>query len=579
MKVRSIALSLVLLTGCYSGGGQLDPSGGADGTDGDGADGGADGDADGGEDDSAGEGSDDDDGGWAVGTTPMRRLTRAQFVQSVRDLLAIPQWVPQTDLPDEGVNEEEFQLPNMVASTVTTTPVGYNRYRIAAKEASALAFATDEAMVARLGCSPTGPQDACVVDYLVVASERAFSRAISQDDPVLLALQDVVVDATERLGSVRLGLQWAMTSLLQSPEFLYFYPVDDGAGGIDAYSKARSLALMFRDSIPDDALLAHARDGSLDDPELLDLEIDRLIAEMIDDPTQRGAVQRFFDEWWSMTVVEAVGKDPDAFPEFDDALRTAMKQELELWLQDILFERDLDFRSVLVSDRMFVNNDLAALYGIAGEFDDELVAVELSADSPRSGLLSSAAFLSVMSHPALTSPAARGRFVTERLLCLSIPPPPASVDTTVPPPEKAETKRDRFSRHTTDPTCAACHQMMDPMGLSLEEFDAIGRFRREETVFFEGESYELPLDTTGELNGVAFADSKEMAVAVSEDPGFARCVTHQLLRHTLGRALSPGEATAVNELEQGFVDGDMSFVDLMREVARHRITNSFTEAE
>ncbi len=562
MRPRIVVWGLSLLVGCYSGAEDFDPAG-VDG------DGGAD------------AADDGDDGPEELEVAParMRRLTRAQFVQSVRDLLAIPQWVPQTDLPDEGVNEEEFQLPNMVAGAVTTNSVGYNRYRTAAKEAAAFAFATDQDVAQRLGCQPTVPDDACVVEYLALTTERAFGRAVPQDDRVLQGLLAIVADGTERLGEVRLGLQWAVTSLIQSPELLYFYPVGDGEGGMDAYSRARSLSLMFRDSVPDAELLGHARDGSLHDPQVLDAQIDRLIVEMLQDPTQRGAVQRFFDEWWSMTVVESVGKNPDLFPEFDASLRSAMKQEVHLWLQDIVFERRLDFRSVLVSDRLYANDRLAQLYGLPGEFGDELVPVDIDPDSPRSGLLSTAAYLSVMAHPALTSPAARGRFVSERLLCIIIPPPLPDVDTTIPPPTSPETKRERFVRHTTDATCRACHELMDPSGLSLEEFDAIGRYRREETVEFEGETYQLPLDTTGELFGETFSNSKQMAGVIADSPELASCVTRQLLRHQLGRELSAGESVAVDDLEQRFIDSGMDFIELMREVARHEVFNTLTEAE
>jgi hypothetical protein len=571
--VRRIALSLCLSAGCYSGhseGPDQDAEGVDDGADGaDGADGGG--------------GTADDGGGpgIAAGAVPMRRMTRAQFVQSTRDLLQIPQWVPEAALPDEGLNEEEFQLPNMVSATVTTTSLGYSRYRAVAKEAVGLALATDADMTARLGCTPTGAEDPCVREYLTLTAERAFSRAVPADDAVLATLLDVVADGETRLGSVRLGLQWALISLVQSPEYIYFFPAEDpdAPGVMDDYSKARSISLMFRDSIPDEELLARARAGELSDPAVVEAEIDRLIEEMIDDPSRRTAVERFFSEWWSSNVIEALGKDPTAFPEFDDDLKLAMKHELDAWLADILFDRRMDFRSVLVSDRLFVNDRLAALYGIEGEFGPELQATDLAADSPRSGLLTMGGFLSVMAHPALTSPAARGKFISERLLCLRIPPPPPNVDATIPPPEGPETKRERFERHTTDPTCAGCHALMDPSGLALEEFDAIGRFRESETVVFDGQTYELDLDTTGQLGGVAFSNSREMSAVVAEDPNFAACVTRQLLRQSLGRELDDDQEAALDELVERFSDSDYDFLALMRATAMHGIFTAFEEGQ
>ncbi|MEM7155691.1 MAG: DUF1592 domain-containing protein [Myxococcota bacterium] len=566
MRIGTIAWGLLLCGGCYSGLEQVPlgegSSGGADQETTDGTEPGS-----------------DDEPQLEVGPVPMRRLTRGQYLQSTRDLLALPEWTPQIELPDEGLNEEEFQLPNMVAGTVTTGPVGYNRYRVAAKEAAAAAMGTDADMIQRLGCTPTGPEDPCVVAYLQATTERAFSRAIEDDDPVLQALLRIVVDANDRLGEVRLGVQWALINLLQSPEFLYFYPTDAGNGQKDAYSKARSLALMFRDSVPDATLIELARDGSLDDDDVLDAQIDRLIGEMLEQPERRGAVLRFFDDWWSMNVVEHVGKNAELFPEFDEQLRSAMKEEIDLWLQDILFERRVGFDTVFDADRIYVNDRLAQLYGLPGAFGDEFEAVPNDPESPRGGLLTTAAYLAVMAHPAQTSPAARGRFITERLMCLTIPPPPPNVDTTLPPPQGPETKRERFVRHTTDPVCAGCHQLMDPAGLALEEFDAIGRHRLEETVYFDGEAFDLPLDTNGELLGQPFANSRELGRILADSDELTHCVVRQLLRHQLGRELLPTEYVAVQELAEDFVEDDRDFVGLMRAMARHQVFTTFTEGE
>lgn len=576
--VRAAIASLCLLTGCYSG---LAGENSDDASD-DGASFGPD-DASA----SVGEsGSDDDAGDTGEGEAadvpvPMRRITRAQFLQSTRDLLAIAAWTPSTTLPDDGLNEEEFQLPNMRAATVSTPPQDYERYRVAAKEAAAFAFATDEDVTARLGCTPSGTDDPCLRSYLARLAERAWSRPVADDDPVFAALFSVLVDAHTRMGSIRDGLQWFASTLLQSPEFLYVYPTPDVSDPtrIDDYSRARLLALMFRDSVPDDMLLDRARAGELGDDAVYHAEIDRLIGEMIDDPTRRSAVHRFFGDWWSTNVIASIGKDPGEFPEFDAALRASMEREIDAWLDDILFARPGDFRRVLVSDQLWVDAELAALYGIPGEFGPDLVAVPIDADNPRSGLLSTAAFTSVMAHPAQTSPAARGKFISERLLCLSIPPPPPGVSTELPAPQGPETKRERFARHTTDPECFGCHQLMDPLGLALEEFDGIGRHRLTETVMWDGAEHELPLELAGDLAGVPFANSKQMAAVIADDPRFAGCVTRQLLRQMLGREIENDEDALVDALTTTFADADHDFLELMREAATHEIFTAFEEGE
>jgi len=231
---------------------------------------------------------------------------------------------------------------------------------------------------------------------------------------------------------------------------------------------------------------------------------------------------------------------------------------------------------MLVSDRVWVNDDLAALYGIEGTFGAEHREVVLDDSSPRSGLLTTGAFLAVMAHPAQTSPAARGKFVSERLLCLTIPPPPPGVDTTIPPPVQPETKRDRFLRHTSDSACAGCHRLMDPMGLALESFDAIGRWRARETVVFDGETYEIDLDTTGELDGVPFRNAKEMSAVLVENRRFGDCVTRQFLRHTFGRELDNGEDGVVTELEAR-LRGNGGFLALLRATATHPMFSAMKE--
>lgn len=563
-------LGILMGSGCYSGfsadANADDPSAG-----GSGVDSGPSGDGDG--SDSDGDSDSDPDGGDAVGAgpTPMRRLTSTQYLASVRDLLEIPDWTPSSELPNDGFNEEEFQLSNMLAAGVSTTTLDYDRYRELSKEAAETALPTDEAMTALLGCTPTTVADTCARGWLLDLCERAWSRPVADHDAVLDALVATAEDAQERLGSTREGLWWAVSSVLQSPEFLYVYPVarPDDAGKMDDYSVARQLGLMFRDSVPDGELLDLAATGELSDPLVLEAQVDRMIADMVADPNHRGAIHRFFDEWWSMNVVEHAGKDPETYPEFTESLREAMKREVDLWVADIVFDRRSDFRSVLFGNRVYVNGELADLYGLEGIEGEEFQAVDLPADSHRTGLLTTAAFLTVMSHPSLTSPAARGKFVTERLLCLEIPPPPGSVDTSIPPSEVPETKRERFVRHTTDPTCAACHVMMDPSGLALENFDAIGRYRENESVLFDGEVHELPIDASGEMLGETFEDGRQMAALLSESDMFASCVTRQLLRQTYGREIEGEELDAVTQLAETFAATDFDYLELMRAVALH----------
>jgi hypothetical protein len=214
-----------------------------------------------------------------------------------------------------------------------------------------------------------------------------------------------------------------------------------------------------------------------------------------------------------------------------------------------------------------VNSDLAALYGVdaPGATTTEFVQVELPADGPRAGILTSGAFLTMNAHESYTSPTARGKYVRERVLCLDVPAPPPGVDTSLDPVmmgEQPKTVRERMELHRTNPSCASCHTFMDPPGFLFEHFDSSGAYR-------ELQEGVLPIDSSGDLDGKPLNDARGLATVLETDERVGRCMVKQLYRHALGRLETSGEALAVENLAARFVVTSFDFRSLLLELVTH----------
>jgi hypothetical protein len=228
-----------------------------------------------------------------------------------------------------------------------------------------------------------------------------------------------------------------------------------------------------------------------------------------------------------------------------DTLGTSAREETLLGFETLAFDDDGDLRDLVTTRRTFVNRELATLYDIPAPARDGFGEYTFGEESLRVGLLGQASFLALNAHPVSTSPTLRGKFLQEVLLCRVLPGPPADVDTSIPPPtEVAPTLRDRVLQHLEDPSCASCHQMMDPMGLGLENFDGIGRFRTHD----EG----AEIDASGDLDGVEFVDPVGLAQAIHDHERFAPCLVKTLVRYSNGHTEGFGELDGLDWLAGEF---------------------------
>ena len=400
----------------------------------------------------------------------MQRLTIAQYRNSVQDILGPNLDVP-TDLePDTALNG----FVSIGASRTTISPVGVEKYEDAAYHVAAQALAP-ERRGDLVPCEPAATVDSvCAEEFVRAMGLRFFRRPLT--DAEATRYVGVADGAAATLGDFHAGLEFALAGFLQSPHFLFRVelgtPGEDDVRWYSDWEMASRLSYVLWNTAPDAELLDAAARGDLTTEAGLHEQVERMLAS----DRSRDAVRNFFRELLVLDHVLDVEKNAAVFPNFDDAFRRAAEEETLKVLEDHIFERDADYRELFTSHSTFVNDALAAHYGLDGEFGPELQPVTLPEDGGRRGLLGHASLLSIYAHDEHTSAAQRGRFVRQVILCGSIPAPPPDVSTTFPPSD-APTLRDRVEQHLMNDGCSSCHSMMDPIGLGLENFDAVGAWR------------------------------------------------------------------------------------------------------
>jgi Protein of unknown function (DUF1592)/Protein of unknown function (DUF1588)/Protein of unknown function (DUF1585)/Protein of unknown function (DUF1595)/Protein of unknown function (DUF1587) len=411
-------------------------------------------------------------------------------------------------------------------------------------------------------CEPTGPsdEDACARRILSTLMRRAYRQPVTDadlDKPMELyrnARADADFDQ---------GIEMALSAILVNPRFLFRIETDPaGIARHSAYrvpdiALASRLSFFLWSSIPDDELLDLAEHDELHKTDVLERQVRRMLA----DPRSRSLVTNFADQWLHLRNLDSITPDLRQFPDFDDNLRQAFRQETELSFESILRE-DRSVLDLLKSDHTFLNERLAKHYGIPHVYGSQFRRVEVGDDSMRGGLLRHGSVLTVTSYATRTSPVIRGKWILENLLGTPPPPPPANVpalkDNTV---SSSLSVRQRLAEHRANLACAGCHKLMDPVGFALENFDAVGRWRG----FEEGR----PIDSTGGLpDGSRFEGPTGLERALLKRPElFVGTLTEKLLTFALGRGVEPYDAPAVRKVVREARSKDYRFSSLIVGIA------------
>jgi hypothetical protein len=379
-------------------------------------------------------------------------------------------------------------------------------------------------------------------------ARRAYRRPVSETD---LAPLMKFYDEGRREQGFESGVEAALRGILVSPKFLLRVE-RDVVTDIDLASR---LSFFLWSSIPDDELIDLAARGQLSRPAVLDAQVTR----MLRDSKSSALVDNFAAQWLHARNLRNATPDKSDFPDFDDNLRQAFERELKLFVASIIRE-DRNVLDLMTADYTFVNERLAQHYGIPNVYGPQFRRVTL-ADDTRRGLLGKGAVLLVTSHADRTSPVVRGKWILENLLGAPPPPPPAVVPPLDDSPAAATlTMRQRMEKHRENPVCASCHKVMDPIGLALENFDAIGRWRD-----LDGES---PIDASGVLtDGTQVSGAVDLRQALLQRPEvLVGTMSEKLMTYALGRGLEATDMPAVRTVVRDALRDGYRFSALVKGV-------------
>jgi mono/diheme cytochrome c family protein len=392
------------------------------------------------------------------------------------------------------------------------------------------------------------PLPECASKILSRQARLAYRRPVTKAD--LNTLLEFYEKGRHEGGTFDAGIQFALERMLVDPDFLLRVQRDPPALGgkprrLTDIELASRLSFFLWSSLPDDRLLDLAERGDLSKPAILDAEVLRMLA---DRRASSNLVDDFAAQWLNLRRIGEVTAHPDVYPDFDDNLLEAFRQETTLFIESTLHE-DRSVSDLLRADYTFVNERLARHYGIAGIYGPRFRRVTLPNPTQRGGLLAQGALLSTTSYPDRTSPVLRGKWLLDNIFGVEVPPPPANVDTTLPeirPGTVPPTIRERLAQHRSNPACASCHAVIDPPGFALEHFDAIGRWR---TIDEAGR----PVDATGTTATGGTVDGLDglRSLLLQQPDRFPTTVTEKLMAYALGRRLEYFDRPAVRQIVRG----------------------------
>jgi hypothetical protein len=492
----------------------------------------------------------------------LRRLTHPEYRRAVHDLTGSALDVTTSFPGETAINGFRNNAEGIPVSTLQT-----ERYGDAASRLASDLIATPSLRGAWLGTACATPTAAnrtdCTDQFVKRFGERAFRRPLTADE---VARYDALAATAAGDPNVYMGLGLVVRAMLQSPKFLY--RVEVGAAGadpakpaawrkLDGYEIATRLSFLLWGTAPDAALMTAASQKRLDTPD----GVRAMAAELLKSERSKEPARELYGQWLGFDALPYIERDPAAFPSFTESLRSAMAQESQLFVDNVLWAPDASVLDLVGAQYGFVNGALATHYKKKGVSGTAFSRVTFDDADGRGGLLGLASVLSVTWKPDV-DPILRGKYVREGLLCQRPPPPPPDVG---PLPKAApnETQRERLARHRTDPTCSVCHNLFDPIGFGLERYDGIGALRSTDA---QGH----PLTGEGKLDGAAkpdFVGMRELSLKIKESPLFPACVATQAFRYSFGRSEVGGDACALRQLTDAFVAGGHHYADLILAIA------------
>ncbi len=512
---------------------------------------------------------------YLPGPIAMRRLTKDQYVSTIHSLFGAGLQV----FPPTEVDTRVEGLLSLGANAATITPAGLERYESSARQVASEALSPDRRS-RLLGCapeSPTGADDACATEFVVGIAPLVLRRDLREGEAD--AYVALARDAAQELGDFYKGLESVLASWLLSADFLFIqeraHPPDSAteAAGLrlTAETLASRLSYFLWNSGPDAELLEAAISGELDTEEGYRAQLERLLSN--DERLAQG-VRALFNDLYELDGLDTAPKDTSAFPQYTLGVIEDAKEQTLRTIVDHLLTRRADYRDLFTTRQTFMTKNLGPIYGVPVSEDWE--AYEFPAGGPRAGILSHVSFLALNARSARSSAVLRGEFILDSLLCTPIPAPPANVnfESLEPTSGLGDTARERLSVHRADPNCAVCHDLMDPIGLAFENFDAIGQFRTQENG--------VEIETYGQIDDTQYDDVTGFYPTLRNAPRLTTCMVLKLYMHAVGRLPAISENAVLEALEADFDSAGFDFVRLMETIALthgFRATSGPREAE
>ncbi len=411
-------------------------------------------------------------------------------------------------------------------------------------------------------CEPASPTEAdsiCAARFLKKTGRLLYRRPLDETRVAeLTSVADAAADQTEDFYA---GLALALESMLISPEVVFIVdigepdPDNPGQERLNAYSLASRLSFFLWNAAPDDELLLAAESGELHTKD----GKQRAVTRMLKSARLEDGLRAFFDDMMAFDEFGSLAKDPLVYPMVTGATLADAREQTLLTVIDHVLDKEQDYRDLFTTRKTFMSMNLAALYGTPTT--NGWVPYEFPADSARSGLLTQVSFLAAHSHAVRSSPTLRGKALRELFLCQKVPPPPPDVDfSALEDAGDVPTARERLKVHNSNPSCAGCHLITDPMGLALENFDGAGRYRETENG--------AELDISGELDGAEYDTVDGLAQAMRDHPKLPYCLVNRLYAYGTGGPVSLRyDREILSYFEERFGGHGYKVPELLREIA------------
>lgn len=511
-----------------------------------------------------------------IGGAPgLRRLNQAQYTRSIEQIFGAGIKVP-------GRFEPPLRQHGLMAvgdGVVTISPSGIEQYELRAREIAAQVLSPDRRGTT-LTCAPAAPSAfdrGCATEFLSKYGRLLYRRPLSTTE--VNSVLALATAATIKSGSFVKGLEIGLSRLLASPKFIFRVensehdPQRSGLRRLDDFSLASRISFLLWDAPPDDMLLTAAAAGDLRIDAKLAAQVDRLLAS----PRFEQGVRSFLSDMFGFEQFDGLTKDQSIYPKYSSALAKDAQEQLLRTLVNLLVTNKGDYRDLFTTRNTFLNRNLAALYKVPVEQGgvEGWVPYTFSPQDNRAGILTFAGFLMLdPTHEGRSSPTIRGKTVRELFLCEPVPPPPPNVNFAAVQnvsDRDHRTARERLSVHQENPACVGCHAITDPIGLSMENYDASGAFRTHENG--------AAIDASGTFEGKPYNNVIELQRLLRDGPGAPACIAQRVFEYGTGRALAPADERWLEYSVSRFAADKYQLPAMMRRIALSPAFRTLAAAE